>query len=205
MFARDGFGLEMWLEQIGSSMKSLPRPMPELSRPLHVEKVGIGGIREDIVARPTERAALAKRFDLLALDKLTAQLEVDQTHAGKMLAVTGSFSADVVQQCVVTLEPLPQQIMETIDALFAPASLLENGSGSPHFDNGPEDDPEPYENGVIDLGELVAQHLGLALDPYPRKPGLPLVEHEFGAPAEKVTKTNPFTLLKGRNDEGSKS
>lgn len=177
-------------------MKNPQWQEPELSRPLHVEKVGAAGIHEEILARPTERAALAKRFDLLALDKLTAQLVVEQTQVGNMLNVTGNFAADVVQQCVVTLEPLPSHIESSIDALFAPASVLERGPGAPNVDAGPEDDPEPIENGMIDLGELVAQHLGLALDPYPRKPGLPPLRQEFGGRAPAEVAVNPFAKLK---------
>jgi hypothetical protein len=33
-----------------------------------------------------------------------------------------------------------------------------------------EDLPEPIENGVIDIGEVVTQYLSLSLDPYPRSP-----------------------------------
>ena len=36
------------------------------------------------------------------------------------------------------------------------------------------DPPEPIEAGAIDIGELVAQYLSLALDPHPRAPGASL-------------------------------
>ena len=177
-------------------------PEPEFHRPLHVEKVGLGSVHESLQARPTERAALAKRFGLLDLSRLQAELEIEQTHNGKMLAVTGSFSADVVQQCVVTLEPLPNRVEASIDALFAPASLLERGAGPPNTEAGEEDDPEPYVNGQIDLGELVAQHFGLALDPYPRKPGIAPLRLEINGPANgNVPKANPFVILKSLKDK----
>src|SRR3546814_17044110 len=41
-----------------------------------------------------------------------------------------------------------------------------------------EDPPEPFENGCIDLGEIVVQHLAVALDPYPRAPGAELPRSE---------------------------
>jgi uncharacterized metal-binding protein YceD (DUF177 family) len=177
-------------------------PEPEFFRPLHVEKVGLGTVHESLQARPTEREALAKRFGLIAIKRLQAELDIEQTHAGKMLAVTGSFSADVVQQCVVTLEPLESTVGNTIDALFAPAKLLDRGAGAPNIDAGEEDDPEPYVNGQIDLGELVAQHLGLALDPYPRKPGLEPLEREFTAPAnDPGGRSSPFAVLKSLKDK----
>ena len=175
-----------------------PAITPEFSRPLHVEKVGIAGVHEDLLARPTERAALAERFGLIALDKLSAALDIEQAHAGKMLAVSGVLKADLVQQCVVTLEPLPSHIEEPISALFAPAAMLQRGAGSPNIDAAEEDDPEPFVNGQIDLGELVAQHLGLALDPYPRKAGVGLLQQEFAAAPE--AKVSPFAVLKGLSD-----
>jgi uncharacterized metal-binding protein YceD (DUF177 family) len=69
--------------------------------------------------------------------------------------------------------------------------MLDPGAGPPHIDLEGED-TEAFIHGYIDLGELVAQNLGIALDPYPRKPGLPPVEAEFG---NKEDKPNPFAKL----------
>lgn len=171
-------------------MRMKNAPLPELSRLLSVDKISAGGIAEHIVANAQERKALAERFGLLDLPKLEAHLEVDHARGG-MLAVTGKLTADVVQACVVTLEPVPAHVSDTINILFAPAHLLDKGAGSPHFDAGEEEAPEPIINGTIDLGELVAQHLAIALDPYPRKKGVSL---PFSEPTpEKIT--NPFAEL----------
>jgi uncharacterized metal-binding protein YceD (DUF177 family) len=172
-------------------MKHSPVAEPELSRPLQVDKIAAGGVAEHVVARAAERKALAKRFDLLDLPKLEADLNVDHAQ-GQMLAVTGTLSADVVQQCVVSLEPVPTQIKANIDTLFAPAALLDVGANPPHAEEVENDAPEPIVNGLIDLGELVAQHLGIALDPYPRKQGVELNGATFG-PAKSVS--NPFAKL----------
>lgn len=169
----------------------------ELSRPLAVERISLGGVREKIVASPEEKKALAERFGLIDLARLEATIDVDHAE-GKMFAVTGKFFADVVQECVVSLEPVPAHIAESIDVLFAPPHLLkDDGEGGGLSDLGDVDPPEPIENGVIDLGELVAQHLAMALDPYPRKEGAALGNYEIGGEepaAEK--KNNPFAKLK---------
>lgn len=165
----------------------------ELSRPLQVDKISMGGVEEHIVASPLEREALAKRFGLIELKSLEAHINVDHAQ-GHMLSVTGRVLADVVQECVVTLEPVPASVKEPIDVLFAPPHLIEREPEGPLADVGEADFPEPIENGVIDLGELVAQHLAMGLNPYPRKEGARFAEaedHEV-----EVVKQNPFAKLK---------
>jgi len=176
---------------------------PELSRPLQVDRVSLGGVQEHIVARPEEREALAKRFGLLDLSRLEAALDVDHTE-GKMLNVKGKLFADVVQECVVTLEPVPAHIADTIDVLFAPPHLLKEEGQGELSDLGDAEPPEPIENGVIDLGELVAQYLSAALDPYPRKEGVELGNFEYGAKidSDEIAAANPFAKLALLNKEG---
>ena len=104
---------------------------------------------------------------------LTAQSAgLDQT-----VAVSGKITADLVQQCVVTLEPLPAHIEHKLDVLFAPQALEAEGAGPADAN---EEEVETIIDGVIDLGELLAQHLGVALDPYPRKAGVAFVKAEYG-------------------------
>jgi uncharacterized metal-binding protein YceD (DUF177 family) len=164
---------------------------PELSRPLAVDKISAGGIEESLIADENERQRLAARFGLLELPKLQAQLEVKPARGGRMFEVTGHMEADVVQQCVVTLEPLPASIELDIQVLFAPPEFIEPGAGSPHIETD-EEETEAIIDGIIDLGELVAQHLGIALDPWPRKPGLAYVEAEYGGDTKEA---NPFAKL----------
>ena len=173
-------------------MKHVSPIQPELSRPLLVDKIPAGGIEEHIVASPAERKALAVRFGLLDLAKLEADLNVDR-EKGHMVAVTGTLTADVVQSCVVTLEPVPAHVMDSIDILYAPRTLLDVGANPPHSDAIEDEAPEPIVNGQIDLGELVAQHLAVALDPYPRKPGVSLDALKPEATGENTNK--PFAKL----------
>ncbi|MGE3623195.1 MAG: DUF177 domain-containing protein [Bdellovibrionales bacterium] len=162
---------------------------PELSRPLYIEKISPNGVEEIIVAGEKERAGLARRFGLTGLPKLEAQLTVMPARA-VMFEVKGRMQADVVQQCVVTLEPLPAHIEQDIDVLFAPSEFLEPGAGAAHVD-ADDEETEAIIGGIIDLGELVAQYLGTALDPYPRKPGLAFVAAEYG----DKRPDSPFTKL----------
>lgn len=163
---------------------------PELSRPLRIEKISPNGVEETIIASEKERQVLAERFDLVEIKNLTARLCVKPERAVLNFAVNGKLVADVVQSCVVTLEPLPAHVEQNIGVHFASPEFFQSGGATER--DVEEDDMEPINDGIIDLGELVAQHLGLGLDPYPRKEGLPPVEVEFGEP---LVKDNPFAKL----------
>lgn len=167
--------------------------VPEFSRPFQIEALDDGDLVETIAATPEERAALAERFSLEALDRLEATLTIGRRHDGRIIRVQGTLEADVVQTCVVTLEPVPARVEESFSVDFAPAAEGAEAEEEVVLDPENLEEPEPLEGGVIDLGELAAQHLFLALDPYPRAPGV-----EFSFPDEAVGEDRaerPFAAL----------
>ena len=168
---------------------------PEFSRTLDVADLPPAGVEQDIAATPEERAALARRFGLIALDRLEARLSVKALHGG-LYRVEGEIVAEATQRCVVSLEPVPARLETPFVSTFVQASRRD--VPEIHLDGvGEEDDPEPLDDGRIDLGETVAQHLALALDPYPRKPGVELAQ-VIGAAAEAASQedtSNPFAKL----------
>lgn len=149
-----------------------PAPAPEFSRRADVSRMGRLEHRMEIKANAEERAALAKRFDLVELAELSAQLVLKKRGDGSpgagAVEMTGRWHARLAQRCVVTLEPVWAELGDDVRLFFgeSPAAV----AADPLDDEGW---PEPIENGVIDAGEAVAQLLGVALDPYPRAPGLP--------------------------------
>jgi uncharacterized metal-binding protein YceD (DUF177 family) len=137
--------------------------MIEFSRPIDVTRLGAGEAVYDITANQTERVALAKRFDLVSLEKLAARVTLRRLPAG-LVRLTASLSADLVQTDVVTLEPVPARVDDDFTLLFG-----YNPDDAAALD--PEAElVEPLVNGQIDIGEAVAQQLSLAMDPYPRAP-----------------------------------
>ncbi|MGE3771177.1 MAG: DUF177 domain-containing protein [Bdellovibrionales bacterium] len=164
----------------------------EFSRPLNADRVNVGQPRtENISANEAERAALAERFGLLALDKLTATLNITRLpDSPAIVLVEGRLHAMLTQACVVTLEPLPVHVNEEFSTELASPEYIEKYLA----EHGEEDldAPEAIEHGHIDLGEIVAQYLALALDPYPRKEGLPEPTEE--APLDEA-RQNPFAVL----------
>lgn len=188
---------------------SSPSQTPELSRIVIADKVTTAGGHEVVTATEAECAALAKRFDLISLSGLTARLRLRRVR-GEFIKVTGEVEADVVQRCVVTLDPVPGHVKEEFSALFAPDHLIpkeEEDAESDHFQylGGDEDFPEPMPAGRIDIGELVAQNLSLSLDPYPRVAGVeftPILEDydpdsqdNGGDLPPEPPRQNPFAAL----------
>jgi len=182
-------------------VKASPDIELEFSRPLAIDDIPREGAVLTLEASAAERARLAERFGLLALDRLTAELTVTRGASGIPIRVRGRLSASVVQECVVSLEPVPSEINELIEVDYAPAA--EDGAEEVFHLDQPEP-PEPLEGDSLELGELVAQHLSVALDPYPRKEGAPPLEWEGSGP-EKAGKEgeSPFAALARLREKGS--
>jgi uncharacterized metal-binding protein YceD (DUF177 family) len=164
----------------------------EFSRFIEADSIGAKPLERQISANAEERAALAQRFGLQAIDRLEADLTLHRAGNG-VIHVEGTVRGEVVQSCVVTLEPVPARIEEAFAADFAAQS--DRPSEEEEIDFEAADPPEPIRNGHIDLGELAAEHLSLALDPYPRAPGARLPQ--ASEPDElEVRPVNPFSILK---------
>jgi uncharacterized metal-binding protein YceD (DUF177 family) len=175
---------------------------PEFSRLIAVDRVPPEGLIEKIEANEDERSSLARRFGLLAIRELTAVLELAPWRRGG-IKVMGRFDSRVEQTCVVTLDPFEARISEDMTRYF----LGQNAPGPTpvvhSVESLGEDEPDVISGNSIDLGELVAESLGLALDPYPRKPGV-----EFSASAVEDTGNlarHPFAALQSlKTDPKSK-
>lgn len=147
-------------------------PKPEFSRTVPVERLRRGALTERVEANEGERKALAERFELEAISRLTAEVLLEPMKSGAV-RVSGRLQADVVQTCVVSLESVPAHVSESFAAVFAPPEMIGEEDGDIDINALAEDEedlPEPILNHRIDVGELTAQHLSLALDPYPRAP-----------------------------------
>ncbi|MEQ8817943.1 MAG: DUF177 domain-containing protein [Thalassobaculum sp.] len=141
---------------------------PELSHLVRLDRIGAAPMAVSIVPDQRVRTALAERFDLIAVDSLQAQLSIRRRKDNGWIEVTGEIRADVVQTCVVTTDPVPAAVHAEISELFDDSGDI----GTDEIVLDPmADSPEPVDGDSIDVGEVAAQALGLALDPYPRVPG----------------------------------
>jgi uncharacterized metal-binding protein YceD (DUF177 family) len=165
-------------------------PVPEFSRVITIARISQKGTEERLEAKPAERAALAERFDLIEIPALKAEIMLIQGPQ-QTIAATGLIEAEVIQRCVVTLEPISSRLAIDVDVTFAPQEANLNIDKA-FKEMGLDDDFEFFSGGKIDIGELVAQQLGVSIDPYPRKANAALVVAEFGGKDEK---RRPFAKL----------
>lgn len=141
-----------------------PLPAPEFSRPFDTGILGRKAVQ--LIASMDECAALAARFDLVRVEHLTADIVLDRTERG--ISLTGHMDAAWVQSCAVSGEDLPQVANMPIELLY-----VREESGQPLEEIELESDDcdiLPLEGPVIDIGEAVAQSLGLAINPYATGP-----------------------------------
>ena len=181
-------------------MNGLPETTPEFSRPVRVDRVPASGISREIAAGDEERRALAKRFGIVAIESLAANVSLRRTGQGD-IAVSADFSAHVVQECVVTLDPVAGRIDEKVALLFRPVepdALNERTVVIPA-----DEDFEPFVGESLDIGEAVAVELALCLDPFPRSPDADeAMGSGEGDDSLPDGTDSPFRVLEGRSENG---
>jgi hypothetical protein len=143
------------------------------SVPIVVAQIPDTGLHRDFEAGQAVRARMAEVGGLREIMSASASLDVTPKGGGRV-QVAGRVRARIGQICVVSLDPIENDIDEAIDLIFAPpeqipelADLVDDAAES---DTEIPDPPEPIENGIIDLGRVATDALFLAVDPYPRKP-----------------------------------
>ncbi|HPV68332.1 YceD family protein [Sphingorhabdus lacus] len=163
--------------------------LSEFSHELKISELG-GKMRSiHLSADASQRAALAKRFDLAALDRLDADLTMTTERSD--IFATGELNAVLAQTCVATGEPVPVTVSEAVTIRFIPEPRINEEA---EFELAEEDCDVMFHDGqLIDLGEAVAQSLGLALDPYPRSPNADALLKSAGVKGED--EAGPFGVL----------
>ncbi|WP_442577983.1 YceD family protein [Mesorhizobium sp. ASY16-5R] len=146
------------------------------------------GMPVTIEANEVERASLAKIHGLVSVGRLRADLVVTSWKRNGV-QVRGRVEADIVQSCVVTLEPVAGKVDEEVSAVFLPE---DSKLGRESFGLGGEilidvdgpDSPETFSGDRIDVGALAEEFFGLGIDPYPRKQGASVPPPEAAAAPE---------------------
>jgi hypothetical protein len=177
-------------------MSEHPPALP-LSHPVRVETIRQRGT--EIVVRTDESQfqAIAAMLGLASLEALEARYLLSRN--GERVKLEGRIAARLHQTCVVTLEPFPVKLDVPVKLDFAPedeagAAYRRGERDDAEIDIevllNEEDPPEPIVDGVIDLGAVTLEFLALALDPYPRKPGV-----SFDSPAAEPGAESPIAAL----------
>ena len=170
---------------------------PEFSRAVAIADLAGGEIR--VTADTDERAALARRLGLVALNSLDATVCLYAKEDDDIVRLRGTLRADMTQACVVTLEP----VRSSVEAPFERQYTRTEGPGTPAPKDIPpdgEEPPEPLVGDTVDLGEVVAEQLALEIEPFPRTPNAAFGGYISGTADAEDTKSEaepsgPFAAL----------
>jgi len=163
--------------------------MSEFAHRLPIDQIR-DGQRMDLTADEGERTAVARRLDLLSLTRFEAHVVLSRE--GKNVTAQGRVRAQLDQACVASGDPVPARIDEAFSLRFAPPPTVEGPE--PEIELGADELDTVFHDGqTIDLGEALADTLGLALDPYPRGANAEMALKQAGVLSEG--EAGPFAVL----------
>jgi len=191
-----------------------PSHTNEWSHYYNADRVEGASTRLTIEADEQSRKNVSVRANVISIDMLNADLTLEREQAGRVVHVAGRFTAAVNLECVVTAEEFILDIEEPVEGWFEDKestvsfmkALKDRDLKGSQSGKGPvevemaseEEDPEAMIDGQIDLGELVVQHLILAIPPCPKKEGArhDYTDEEIKPAEDSPLKKNPFEALK---------
>ncbi|TNM65429.1 YceD family protein [Aliirhizobium smilacinae] len=177
-----------------------PAAKPPFSYPVKVGNISANPVTVKVAADDRERKGLAEVWQVLEVKSLKAEVYLSRWKKDGV-RVKGQVEAELVQACVVTLEPVESRIDEQFDQIFVPegsklARVIAKDAAEMVLDPDGPDLPEEFAGDAIDIGEAVAEFAALAIDPYPRKSGVEFDDHIESSADSKNDRPNPFAALK---------
>jgi hypothetical protein len=162
--------------------------IPEFSRRIDVRNLPAGTL--ELEANAAERAALARRIGIEAVERLTAGATFVPVDGA--VEVSGRVRVEVVQLCAISNEPFPTTIDEPLFLRFVKGITPHKPDEELEIDADACDEIE-FDGTQFDLGEQIAQTLSLAIDPYATGPNAERVRKEAGL-ADQAS-SGPFAAL----------
>jgi uncharacterized metal-binding protein YceD (DUF177 family) len=168
---------------------------PDVSKawpqPLGLVEVARGPVRRRFAADEAARGRIAKMLGLDSLASLEADITVSTWLDG--VQIQGRWRARVGQICGVSLEPFESDLEGELQIRAVPAGsqalVQADEDHEVELDPEADDPPDVLTGDQVDLGAYVVEDLSLAIDPFPRKPG---VDFE---PPEPTAEISPFAVL----------
>jgi hypothetical protein len=145
-----------------------------------------------VSAKPADLPTLAKWAGVDAVERFEGRVELRKLPAHRF-TYDAALTADIVQSCVVTLEPvrshLERNVSRTLHLSHTSRRLAEP---EPVWSPADDEAPEEIQSPRYDLAAPLLEEFVLSIDPYPRAPGV-----AFEPPADKVEPAeSPFAALK---------
>jgi len=186
--------------------------LTEFSRIIKLQSIIKNEYSISIKANSKECKLLADRLGLIKLNSLSANLCLSSRKGGRVIKLNGSFQANVMQTCVVTLEEVSNKVEGNLDIIYDSALEVEiKKEENIDFEEliKTQKSVEPLMEDYIDVGEVVSEQLALEIDFFPRKVGASFVQYstefkEKNSSYEKSkdgtkAKNGPFSILKDFN------
>ena len=169
-----------------------------LSHSYNLARLGHVGDTVRFDADAAQLAAIATLAGALSLSRFDVQVNLTKASPSRFL-LDYRVQADIAQACVVTLEPVASQVDRTFSRELHFAGTGRRAPAAPELDLPAQDisldegeEPEEIESLHYDLAGPALEEFLLALDPYPRRPGVEFDPAAHGdAPPE-----SPFAALK---------
>lgn len=168
-------------------------PPSELTRMVKTRPLPGGPVV--IEASEAERAALAARFGLGAVEALRAEISLEQKP--RAIRATGRLRAAIMQPCAISGEDFPVTIDEPIDLRFVEDNQRPASEDEEIELEADDCDEIEFTGEMFDLGEAVAQSLGLAIDPYAEGPDADAARAAAGIVQEDEVRGPLADLLAG--------
>ncbi len=165
--------------------------IPPLSNVYDLSDVPDAGAEVVIAPNAGQRTRLAEWAGVDAVEHFEGRIVLQRRSANRF-AYEATIAADVVQSCVVTLEPVHSHLAFNVERLLhlstrPAARRLSNHELAPDADEGTEE----IQDSRFDLAVPLLEDFALAVDPYPRAPGVVFEPHVDPKPRE-----TPFAVLK---------
>lgn len=173
---------------------------PPIERIYELGKLSEAGDEVLIKASGDDLTRLAQWADLLGVERFEGAVSLRKISPTRF-AYDAVLTVDIVQACVVTLDPVRSHIAHSFARELhytPPLKRHEDIAGELMLAAGDDDVPDEITSTRYDLAGPLLEEFVLAIDPYPRAPGV-----AFEAPADAVAKPeSPFAVLKKLKGEG---
>ena len=173
---------------------------PEFSRQFCLEKVSNTPISYHINATFDECQALANRFNIVSIEQIKGDFKIHRGNK-KTFEIDGHIHAELTQECIVSLEAINSSLSFPIRLILKNYSSddIDETNFDLELDMAEKDIDYLEGQTVFDLGEITAQYLSLALNPYPRSSSSFNLENNMEKASESsndsIKNQNPFKKL----------
>jgi len=173
---------------------------PPFSYSVKVGNISANPVTVKVSADERECKELAQVWQVVEVKSVKAEVYLSRWKKDGV-RVKGRVEAEIVQACVVTLEPVGSKIDEEFEQIFVPegsklARVVAKDAAEMVLDPDGPDLPEEFAGDSIDIGEAITEFAALAIDPYPRKQGVEFADHIESTADAKNDRPNPFAALK---------